>query len=127
MSDVDPRHESARQPRPLHEAMYYWGMAILAVGLVSAALIYVFAEDAGADAAGEITSGRMYEHNVELMGGKLALYLDRFDDWFAHLWHGRPLAYTVAVLATAIALVCFGIAYLASAPLPSNADQRGED
>ena len=97
------------------------------VGLVSAALIYVFAEDDGdTDLAGEIASGRMYEHNLELMGGKFAVYADQFNQWFAGLWHGRPLAYTVAVLAVAIALVCFWVARLVSVPLPSEPDQERE-
>lgn len=122
MANDDPQQAPAR--RPLHDVIYYWGMAILAIGLVSAALIYAFTDDRDTDASSEIASGRMYEHNIELMGGKLAIYMDRFNDWFAHLWHGRPLAYTVAVLAIAIALVCFWIAHLTSVPIAHDAEQR---
>jgi hypothetical protein len=61
------------------------------------ALIYVFAaDDENTDLASEISSGRMYKHNLELMGGKLSVYANQFNQWFAGLWHGRPLAYTVA-------------------------------
>ena len=74
------------------------------------------------DPADEIASGRMYEHNLELMGGKFAVYVARFNQWFADLWHGRPLAYTVAVLAVAIASVCIGVARLMSVPSPSKPD-----
>jgi hypothetical protein len=30
-----------------------------------------------------------------------------FHQWFDSLWHGKPLAYTVAVLCTAAAGACF--------------------
>ena len=127
MSDPHPQYVPTGQPRPLHAVIYYWGVAILLVGLVGAALIYVFAADDGdTDRASEIASGRMYKHNLELMGGKFAVYADQFNQWFAGLWHGRPLAYTVAVLAVAIALVCFWAGRLMSVPLPSESDQERE-
>jgi hypothetical protein len=127
MSDPHPQSVPTEQPRPLHAVIYYWGVAILLVGLVGAALIYVFAADDGdTDRASEITSGRMYKHNLELMGGKFAVYADQFNQWFAGLWHGRPLAYTVAVLAVAIALGCFWVARLMSVPLPSESDKERE-
>lgn len=124
MSETHPQHAPAKQRQPLDAVIYYWGMAILLVGLVGAALIYVFAvDDGGGDPAGEIASGRMYQHNIELMGGKLAVFSDQFNQWFAGLWHGRPLAYTVAVLTVAIALACFWVARLMSVPMPSEPDQ----
>jgi hypothetical protein len=128
MIDPHPQYVPTEQRRPLHAVIYYWGVAILLVGLVGAALIYVFAADDGdTDRASEIVSGRMYKHNLELMGGKFAVYADQFNQWFAGLWHGRPLAYTVAVLAVAIALVCFWVARLMSVPLPSESDQEREN
>jgi hypothetical protein len=128
MIDPRPQYVRTEQRRPLHAVIYHWGVAILLVGLVGAALIYVFAADDGdTDRASEIVSGRMYKHNLELMGGKFAIYADQFNQWFAGLWHGRPLAYTVAVLAVAIALVCFWVARLMSVPLPSESDQEREN
>lgn len=44
------------------------------------------------------------------------VYMAEFDQWFSGLWHGRPLAYTIAVLAVAIALACFWVAWLMSPP-----------
>jgi predicted SnoaL-like aldol condensation-catalyzing enzyme len=99
-------------------------MAILVVGLISAVLIYVFAaDDSEADAAARIASERMYQHNLEVMGGRFAVYADDFDRWFTSLWHGKTLALTVAVLALAAALVCFGIARMVSNPSPGNRPQ----
>jgi hypothetical protein len=94
---------------------YYCAAAVLLGGLVTAALVYVFAIDDGdVDAAAEIEDTRMYQHNLEVIGGKFAVYLDEFDRWFASLWHGRTLAYTIAVLAVAIAAVCIRVGDLLS-------------
>ncbi len=125
MNNSLPQHMSTKQRWPLHVVIYSWGAAILLVGLAGAALIYIFAaDDRDAELAGEITSGRMYQHNLELMGGKFAVYADQFNQWFAGLWHGKPLAYTVAVLVVAIAMVCFWVAHLVSVPLPSEPEQE---
>ena len=100
----------------------YAGVGILVLGLTCAALIFVFSEgNEAADAADEIARGRMYQHNIELMGGKLAVYTDEFSRWFAGLWHGRTLAYTAGVLAVATATVCFVLALALSMPSPPEA------
>ena len=128
MSGTDSHSVSAKRRRPLHLVIYHWGAGILLVGLIGAVMIYVFAtDDDGADAARELTGGKMYKHNIELMGGKFAVYADQFNQWFASLWHGRPLAYTVAVLAVAIALMCILAGRLMSVPLPLEPDERRKD
>ncbi|MGO4157820.1 hypothetical protein [Cupriavidus sp. YAF13] len=33
-----------------------------------------------------------------------------FSQWFSDLWHGKQLAFTVAILCTGIALLCFFVA-----------------
>ena len=127
MSDTDSHSATAEERRPLHLIIYYWGVGILLIGLTAALLIYVFAaDDEAPDSARQIASGKMYEHNVALMGGKFAVYADQFNQWFDGLWHGRPLACTVAVLAVTISLVCFWVAWIASGPLPSQPDERRE-
>lgn len=114
-----------KQRWPLHVVIYAWGAAILLVGLAGAALIYMFAaDDRDTELAREITGGRMYQHNLELMGGKFAVYADQFNQWFSSLWHGKSLAYTVAVLVVAIALVCFWVAHLVSLPSPGEPGQE---
>jgi hypothetical protein len=91
-------------------------MAILIAGLLGAVLLYVFAAGDDTDAVDAIASQRMYGHNLELMGGKLAVFADEFDRWFAGLWHGKALAYTVAVITIVVAVACFGVARLISQP-----------
>jgi hypothetical protein len=98
-----------------HLVIRYWGVAILLAGLAAAALVYVLAvDDRDMEVAAKIASGRMYQHNLELMGGKLGVVLVEVNEWFASLWHGRRLAYTIAVLAIATAAGCFWIAQLMS-------------
>ena len=77
--------------------------------MATAAVVYVLADDEELDAAAEIANARMYQHNLEVIGGKFAVYLDEFNRWFAGLWHGKTLAYTISVLAIALALLCFWI------------------
>jgi hypothetical protein len=102
-----------KEPLARHEVIRYWGAAILIVGLVAAAFIYVFAsEDRDLELAAEIAGGRMYQHNLELMGGKLGVFLADVNDWFASLWHGKRLAGTIAVLAIVAGAGCFWIASL---------------
>ena len=88
---------------------YYCAAAVLALGFVAAVLVYAFADDSDVDAAEEMANARMYQHNLEVIGGKFAVYLDEFNRWFGSLWHGRSLAYTRGVLAIAIAIVCIRV------------------
>ena len=93
---------------------YYAAAAVLIVGLVWAALIYIFANDSDVDEAAELANARMYQHQLEVIGGKFAVYLDEFNRWFASLWHGKTLAYTIGVLAIVIAVVCIRVGDLMS-------------
>ncbi len=112
---------------PLHVRISYCGVATLLVGLVAAALIYIIAADnRGPDPAEAIESGRVYEYNVERIGGMAAVYAARFNRWLSGLWHGRPLAYTVAAIAVMIALVCFWVARMVFVRLPSAPDRARE-
>src|SRR5271169_4155298 len=123
MTDSHPEHAPAPQRLPLHVRIYYCGVAILLGGLVGAALIYIFApDDSSADRAAEIESGKLYEYNIERIGGMAAVYAARLNRWLAGLWHGRPLAYTVAVLAVVIALLCFAVARMIFVRLPIEPD-----
>ena len=115
MDDSKRQSTPSRQPTSLHTLMYYSGVAILFIGLLGAELIYYFAtDDDAAELAGQLTRGKAYEHNVQVIGGNFSLYAARLGEWFSGLWQGRQLAYTVAVLSVAISAVCFVIAYLAS-------------
>jgi hypothetical protein len=98
--------------------LYLIGACILVAGLLGAALVYRSAAEDGGDAVGfEVVGGNVYSiapadskpyrHDLELYGGKAAVLADDFNRWFDGLWQGRGLAYTLALLAVAIALACF--------------------
>lgn len=127
MNDSDLQSARPKRSLPLHARIRYCGTAILLVGLVSAALIYIFAADDNTDRAAEIESARVYEYNIERIGGMAAVYAARLNRWLAGLWHGKPLAYTVAVLSVAIGLLCFAVARMIFVRLPSEPDRHREN
>ena len=102
--------------------LYFIGVIILLVGLGSAVLIYLTAEDDSESVVGyEIVGGnvyptapensKIYVHDLELFGGKAAVLADEFSRWFAGLWHGKSLAFTVAFISIVISLGFFFVAY----------------
>ena len=117
----------ARESPAAHVVMRRWGVGILLVGLLAASLVYVLAADDDGDGIARIAGAKMYQHNLALIGGKAAVAADRFDRWFGGLWHGRPLAYTIAVLAIAIAAGCFWVARIITMPIPPQAIERERD
>ena len=97
---------------------YLTAAAILFAGLVAALAIYLNAPDASPDALGyrfvdgvayEIQPGdsKMYRHDLEVFGGKAAVFADELDRWFSGLWKGKRLAKTVAILSLVLALGFF--------------------
>ncbi len=114
-ADAESQSSAKRLPAkirelPLHGRIFYSGVIILVAGLAGAVLIYYFAADDSGTAAIEFANPRAYEFQIERLGGKVAVYVVRFNEWFGGLWHGRPLAFTVAILAIVIALACFWVA-----------------
>ena len=78
---------------------------ILLVGLGSAALIYLTADN-GADSGlvNDFKNSKKYMHDLELYGGKANVLANELTNWFAGLWHGTSLAFTVACITIVIAL-----------------------
>lgn len=107
-----------------HRRLQLAGLIVLLVGLLAALCVHVWAAGTpDPNAAGyRIVNGHAYavpfdsasgeEQQLERLGGKAAVWTYRFDRWLASLWHGQRLAYTLAVLSTAIALACFYVAGL---------------
>ncbi len=114
--------------------LYLIGAIILLVGLGGAALIYRTAADDSRRVTGyEIVDGnaypmapedsKMYIHDLEVFGGKSAVLADEFRRWFAGLWQGRSLAFTIACSTVLISLGFF----LAAARLPSDPESDARD
>jgi hypothetical protein len=104
----------------LRTNLYLISTIILVTGLGSAAFIYQSAlNDPGAASGYEVIGGfvysstgensKMYIHDLERFGGKAAVLSDEFMRWFAGLWHGKSLAWTVACITIFISL-CFIVA-----------------
>ena len=94
------------------------GFLVLLVGLGSGMFIYLTAADVYDSGFGyEIIEGKAYpirpedsksyRHDLELYGGKLNVVADEFNRWFAGLWHGKTLAFTVACCTVLISLILF--------------------
>ncbi len=94
---------------------------ILLIGLGSAILIYLTAKNDSDSVLGYETEGgyvypvmpedsKKYMHDLELYGGKANVLTNEFMNWFAGLWHGKSLAFTVAFFTILIALGFFFVA-----------------
>jgi len=92
--------------------LFYAGVAVLAVGLGVALAVFLAATDETEDVASIIAGSKLYQHNLQLMGGHFGALLAQFTEWFATLWHGRALAGTIAVIAVVLASVCFCASFL---------------
>jgi hypothetical protein len=90
-------------------------VAILVLGFVSAIVIYVTAAPPPPNPLGyEPEDTKKYVRDMEMYGGKSNLLAGELREWFDSLWHGKRLAFTVAVL-TVVAAAAF--AFFA-VPLP---------
>jgi len=100
------------------KVIYLASAAVLALGLCAAAAIYVMAGDDADNAVGyEVINGvaypvapedsKAYQRQLERFGGKANVLAAELNRWFAGLWHGKPLAFTVACLSIAAALALY--------------------
>lgn len=95
-------------------------VALLVAGFVAAAWIFIATMnvDSSNNAASlQATSIRLDQNRREMeqvarLGGKITVMTVQFHQWFLSLWEGRPLAYTLIVLAVASAWLCWHIAEL---------------
>jgi hypothetical protein len=120
-----------RKVADLRESLILIGVIILVVGLGSAVLIYETAGDDAESVLGyEIIDGtaypirpedsKIYRRDLGLYGGTAALVVDDFSRWFAGLWHGKSLAFTVAGISTFICLIFMFAAHRLPSLLKSN-------
>jgi hypothetical protein len=83
---------------------------ILLIGFGSAVAIFLTAADTADNVFAEFENSKRFTHEVQRMGGKMALVANDASAWFVGLWHGRQLAYTVACITMLIALGYYLIA-----------------
>ena len=99
---------------------YLIASVILLVGFGSAIVIYLTAAIVP-DTLLEFTpdSSKKYLRDLQLYGGTANVLAVELMDWFNGLWHGKSLAFTVAVITI---VVCLGYLFFAVL-LPHDASQ----
>jgi hypothetical protein len=72
---------------------------ILMVGLTSAVAVFFTAVNPADNPLGNPQEdSKIYRRTMEMVGGQANLVASDITDWVTGLWHGRTLAYTLAVL-----------------------------
>jgi hypothetical protein len=135
MTDFDPVTDSAtdtaldaasQRRAGLHaRRLRKIGLAILVVGWLAAASVYFSAGPTeGGDVAGYASVGgqmipiqrgesRSSTLQTERMGGKTGVWITGLNEWLGSLTRGKNLAFTLALVAAAVAGGCFYLASLA--------------
>jgi hypothetical protein len=84
---------------------------VLGSGSVASTAIYLTAATNEQNALVDgFRDSKVYRHELEAYGGKLSLVSDELVHWFASLWQGETLAFTVATVSTLIALLLLWLA-----------------
>jgi hypothetical protein len=110
----------------LRTRLYVISAAILFFGLGSAALIYLTAEHTShSELIHDFEHSKRYRHDLEVIGGKMNVMMDRFYRWFVGLWQGGSLGLTLACLTICISMGLFLFAYHLPSEAQSNA--QGEN
>ncbi|KAB0665619.1 hypothetical protein F6V25_07815 [Oryzomonas japonica] len=110
----------------LQARLYLGGAVILLAGLGISALVYLAAGDVSESAQTyEFEESKQSLRDLEVYGGTANVLAVEFMRWFGGLWHGRPLASTLACLTLLLSCGLFFIAY--RWPFDRESDGRAED
>ena len=110
--------------RPAARRLKLLTTAILVVGFGTAIAVYLAARARPENPLGyEPLQTKQYLHDLELYGGKANVLAAEFRDWFAGLWYGKQLAFTIAVLTVLVAAcVRFAFALRATEPMSGQSE-----
>ena len=92
-----------------HRKVQRAGLAIIAIGLIAGAAVYV---TAGADDATDDVSQQREMQQVARLGGTATVQTVKFNLWLGSLWHGQRLGATLAVLGLLVGGACWKIGEL---------------
>ncbi|MEI6205489.1 MAG: hypothetical protein WCP20_01770 [Desulfuromonadales bacterium] len=98
---------------------------ILMVGLGSAVTIYLTAGEAPVSPLAEFEKSKKFAYELERMGGKAAIIANDLNTWFAGLWQGTSLSYTVAAITVIIAAGYYFVASSLKEAQRKNRDGTG--
>ena len=96
------------------------GVAILCVGFVAALIIFLRSASPLDSQLQRPEDSKQYLRQMEVYGGTANVLASQAREWFAALWRGRTLAFTVAALSVLLAAVAF----IALTPLASRTDSN---
>src|SRR5260370_42293088 len=98
--------------------------AILVIGFAAAVVIYLTAQPPPENPLGyDPLDTKKYLHDLEVYGGKANVFAAELREWFDSLWHGKRLAFTVAVISV---ITAWAFKFFAP-PMPSDTGARGPD
>lgn len=100
-------------------------VGVLLVGLSISVFIYLTAQNPPENTLSEFEGSKRYIHDLELFGGTLNVIMSQFIQWFEGLWHGKTLAFSVAVISIFISFCFFFAGQLSDPNL--NSDDRDEN
>ena len=105
--------------------------AVLLIGLSTSVWIYRTAGDGGnTQMVDDFENSKIYNHNLELYGGKMNVIGDRFQHWFMELWKGKRLATTTTAITLSLSLGLFLMAAYVSIedePAGESDTRKGDD
>jgi len=78
---------------------------MLAVGFGAALAAWIIARVRPENPLGDPFDNKKYIHDLQVYGGTANVLAAEFREWFAGLWYGKNLAYTIAVLTVLAVLV----------------------
>jgi hypothetical protein len=98
---------------PAQVRLYVAGYVVLVAGTIASAWAYRVAvvDEMSDSLMAQARNTKDYQGQMEYIGGNANVLGSEISGWFAGLWHGRNLAYTLAVLTIIAALMCFYIAF----------------
>ena len=108
------------EPRHLRLLAYAMG----ALGLCLAIFVYATATLTPPNPLGyDLFDSKKYLRDLEMYGGKINILAVELRQWLASLWHGKPLAYTIAVLTLLLSSLVWLLGAPSAAPQDTHAEQ----
>jgi len=102
--DKQSKHDKVKKQLPAHVLFYAASITVLIAGMVCTAFIFISAANNDIPDL-DLENSKAYQFQLEKIGGKSAVFGVQLTHWFSSLWHGKPLAYTVAVLSIIAAII----------------------
>ena len=108
------------EPRHLRLLSY----VLCTIGLCIALVIYMTASPPPSQPLGyDPFTSKKYLRDLELYGRKINILAVELRQWFQSLWHGNPLAYTIACLTLLLSALLWLMGSPSDSLLEAEADQ----